>query len=145
MLSCVWKSKKALALGFEISTENVNPPTPKTPLLMKMSQLLLPRGSTPGHLLGTHGEWHSLGISFFPLGEGRFFSFGNDFAGSRDTPTGFVRLLLTGISLDRPKFFRAILFHFGAKFQYIMLWVFILPSREGLFVINFIPSTQGLS
>ena len=83
MLSCVWKSKKALALGFEISTENVNPPTPKTPLLVKMSQLLLPRGSTPGHLLGTHGEWHSLGISFFPLGEGRFFSFGNDFAGSR--------------------------------------------------------------
>ena len=30
MLSCVWKSNKALALGFEISTENLNPPIPKT-------------------------------------------------------------------------------------------------------------------
>ena len=26
----------------------------------------------------------------------------------------------------------------------VMLWVFILPPREGLFVINFMPFTQGL-
>lgn len=36
MLSFVWKSNKALALwlGFEISTENLNPPIPKTPILL---------------------------------------------------------------------------------------------------------------
>ena len=33
MLLCVWKSNKALSLGFEISTENLRLPLPKTPII----------------------------------------------------------------------------------------------------------------
>ena len=63
---------------------------------------------------GTQGEWYSFGISFFPHEGGELFSFGNDFAGPRAHTHGM------------PNFD-------------IMLWVFILPPWEGLFVVNFIP------
>ena len=44
---------------------------------------------------------------------------------------------------SRLKFFEAIYFILMPHFD-IMLGVFILPPREGLFFINFVPFTQGL-
>ena len=50
----------------------------------------------------------------------------------RDIPSGFVQVLVSGISL-KPKAFLA-LFYFISVI--IMLWVFILSPRVGLFVIK---------
>lgn len=56
---------------------------------------------------------------------------------------GCVRGLVSAIYRSTPTFFRTILLHFMPNFD-IMLWVFILSPREGLFFINFMPFTQGL-
>ena len=51
---------------------------------------------TPGEPTGTQGEWYSFWYLFFPRGGGELFSFGNDFAGPWNIPTGFVRGSATG-------------------------------------------------
>ena len=52
---------------------------------------LLPRGNPRE----PRGNGTTL-VFIFPHGGGELFSFGNDFAGPRDMPTGFVRACATG-------------------------------------------------
>ena len=44
---------------------------------------LLPAGRSPGNRLEPKGAWYSFGLSFFPSGESKLFTIGNDFAGPR--------------------------------------------------------------
>ena len=97
----------------------------------------------PREPTGVQGEWHSFGTSFFPLGEGELFSFENDIAGSRGHTHGICSTFGRWyIAIDQ-SFFAPFYFISVPNFD-IMLWVFILPSREGLFVINFMSFTQEL-
>ena len=49
----------------------------------------------------------------------------------------------SAVYYSTPKFWRAILFHFDAKFRYYVVGVHTSPSREGLFVINFYALCPG--
>ena len=141
--------------------------------LTQLDHLLL-RGSIPGTLTGIRMEWCSFGVSFLPRGGGELFSFGNDFARPRGRTQricsrqwdkrgasmidvwkcksiGCVCLLffpmkskyytLAGLTL---KGWRRLLWYSWKLVKDSMLWVFILPHREGLFFNNFMPPTQGL-
>ena len=60
---------------------------------------------TPGEPTGTHknpGEMVKFWYFFFPRGRGELFSFSLD---RGNIPTGFVRLLVSGISLSTKVFF----------------------------------------
>ena len=81
---------------------------------------LLPRGSTPGTPPGNPGAMEQFSHLFFPRGRGELFSFGNDFAGPRDKD---LFEFWSAVYRSRPKFFRAILFHFDAKFRYYVVGV----------------------
>ena len=66
------------------------------------------------------------GISFFPAGKGSCLALGTTSLDHGYIPTGFVGVLVNGMSL-RPKFFRAILFHLDAKFRYYVVGVHTSP------------------
>ena len=83
--------------------------------------------------------WHF----FFPAKEGGCLVLETISLDHRNKPTGLLEFW-SAIHRSRPKVFsRAILFHFDAKFWYYVVGVHNSP-REGLFVINFMPFTQGL-
>ena len=96
---------------------------------------------------GTHwnpGEWYSFGICFFPCRGGQLFSFGNDFTG----PWGHTHDICSSfgqwyIALDQSFFMPFYFILMIPNYFNIMLWVFILPPKEGLFVINFMPFPKG--
>ena len=103
-------------------------------------------GHSPRQPGETHGYPEGMvqfGYFFFPRGVGELFSFGNDFAGPRGHTHGICSSFgQQYIALDQ-SFFASLYFISMPNFD-IMLWVFIRPPREGLFVINFMPFTQGL-
>ena len=69
-----------------------------------------PVGQPLGHPRGTHGEWYSFGISFFPAGEGSCLVLETTLQNHRQKQTyGFVRVLVSGTSLWTKGFFP---FHF---------------------------------
>ena len=96
-------------------------------------------GSPVGQPLGTHGEWYSFGISFYPAGEGSCLvlettsqnlwvcsSFGQRY-----------------IALDQRFFLVPFYFISMPNFD-IMLWVFIIPLGKGYLSLILCPFTQGL-
>ena len=96
-------------------------------------------GQPLGHPRGTHGEWHSFGISFFPAGEGSCLvlettsqnlwvcsSFGQRY-----------------IALDQRFFLVPFYFISMPNFDF-MLWVFIIPLGKGYLSLILCPFTQGL-
>ena len=96
-------------------------------------------GSPVGQPLGTHGEWYSFGISFYPAGEGSCLvlettsqnlwvcsSFGQRY-----------------IALDQRFFLVSFYFISMPNFD-IMLWVFIIPLGKGYLSLILCPFTQGL-
>ena len=89
-----------------------------------MKKLLLPRWSTLGHLA-------QFGHFFFPLRGGELLKFGNDFAESWGHTHGICSTFGQWYIALQTKVFRVILFHFGAKFRNIMLWVLIPPLGKG--------------
>ena len=94
---------------------------------------------THGNPVGMAQFWYF----FFLPGGGELFCFGNDFAGLRGRTHGICSTFGQWyIDLDE-SFFAPFYFISVPNFD-IMLWVFILPPREGIFVINFMPFTQGL-
>jgi len=98
--------------------------------------IYFPMGRPLGHPQGTQGEWYNFGISFFLAGDLK----------TTSTKGTYPRNLFEFCSVvyrSRPKFFRANFFILIPHFD-IMLWVFIVPPREGLFVVNFMPFTQGV-
>ena len=66
---------------------------------MKCTYQLLLRGSYPGTSPGTHGEWYSFGLSFLTAEEGSCLALETTLLDHRDIFTGFVRVLVSGISL----------------------------------------------
>ena len=82
------------------------------------------------------GDGTVLVFIFFLLGEGSCLVLETTSLDDEDIPTGFVRVLVNALSLyaSTPNFFLTILLHCcGID----ITWVFILPHREGPFVINF--------
>ena len=112
---------------------------------------LLPHGSTPGTPLGKPQEPRgnsTVLVFLFPCRGGELFGFGNDFPGPQDHTHGICSSFGQWyIALDQGFFFAPFYFIFMPNFD-IMLWVFILPPKGEVFVINnnyyFIPFTQGL-
>lgn len=104
----------------------------------KCTYQLLPLASPPGEPMDTKGEWYSFGINFFPRRGGEFYSFGNNFSGSRGRTHGICLSFGLQQSFSAPCYFISM-----PNFD-IMLWAFILPPRKVLFVIIFMPLTQGL-
>ena len=96
-------------------------------------------GRPPGNPWRMVQFWHF----FFPAKEGGCLVLETISLDHRNKPTGLFEFW-SAIHRSRPKVFsRAILFHFDAKFWYYVVGVHNSP-REGLFVINLMPFTQGL-
>ena len=79
--------------------------------------------------LGTHGnqgEWYSFGISFFREEEGSCLVLKTTTLGTGTHPPDLVEFWLA-LYRSRPKFFRAILFHFDAKFRLYVVGVHTFP------------------
>ena len=108
-------------------------------LFMGSCYHLLPRGSTPGE---PRGNGTVLVFLFCPAGDWRCLVLKTTLLDHSDIHTGFVGVLVSCISLDQV-FFAPFYFISMSNF-YIMLWVFIRPPRDGLFVINFMSFTQRL-
>ena len=106
---------------------------------VSLASLWVNARDTPGNPRGMVQFWHFS----FPRGVGKSFSLDPTSLDHGAMHTGFVRVLVSGISLQTKVFFAPIYFISMPNVD-IMLLVFILPPREGLFVINFIPFTQGL-
>ena len=93
---------------------------------------------TPEEPTGTQGEWHSLDISLFPLGKGSCLVLETTSLDHGDIQTGFVRLLVSVISICRPRFLASFYFISVPNFD-ISCWGVHTSPREGLFVTNFMP------
>ena len=107
---------------------------------------LLPHGSTPITSLGNPQEPREIGtvlVFFFPTGEGSCLVLKTASTDQRDIPPGFVQVLVQWyIAPDQNfsvPFYVILMPHFN-----IMLLVFILLPKVGLFVTNFMPFTQGI-
>ena len=66
--------------------------------MVYLYHFFLPWGR-PGKLTGVQGEWYRFGISFFSAGEGSCLVLETTSLDHGDMPTGFVRVLISGISL----------------------------------------------
>ena len=104
----------------------------------KCTYQLLPLRSPPRGTHGHEGGMVQFWCYFFPRRGGKFYSFGNNFSGSRGRTHGICFRFGQHQSFSAPCYFISMP-HFD-----IMLWAFILPPRKVLFVIIFMPLTQGL-
>ena len=105
--------------------------------------IYFPMGRPLGRRQKKQGEWYNFGISFFLAWDGSYLVLELE----RLRPRGHIHEIYSSfvqwyIALDQ-SFFAPIYFILMPHFD-IMLWVFIVPPREGLFVINFMPFTHGV-
>ena len=98
----------------------------------------LPCGLTAGN----PGRMVQFWYFFFPFWGrgGELFSFGNNLAGPRGRTHGICSSFGQCYITLHQIFFLTILFHFDII---DITWVFILPHRGGLSLINFTPFTRG--